>query len=117
MTRIKLALAAVAVGAALLVPAAQAATILTATTGPGFTITLKKGTTKVTKLKAGTYVIRVSDKSNIHNFHLKGPSLNKTTSVTGTGTQTWTVKFKPGVYTYVCDPHSTIMRGTFKVTA
>ena len=60
---------------------------LTGTVGPGFTITLKKGTAKVTKLgKVGAYIIKVSDKSNIHNFRLKGPGVNKTTSVGGTGT-------------------------------
>ena len=26
-------------------------------------------------------MIKVSDKSNIHNFHLKGPGVNKSTSV------------------------------------
>jgi plastocyanin len=103
--------------AALLAPMATASTpTLTATVGPGFTITLKKGVTKVTKLTKGTYVIKVSDKSNIHNFRLKGPGVNKTTSVGGTGASTWTVTLKPGTYTYVCDPHATIMKGTFKVS-
>jgi plastocyanin len=118
MTRIKLALTALAAAALVAVPAGQsAATILVGTDGPGFTITLTKAGKKVTTLKAGTYVIKVSDKSNIHNFHLKGPGLNKTTSVTGTGTATWTVKLKPGTWTYVCDPHSATMVGRFKVTA
>jgi plastocyanin len=102
--------------AALLAPMATASTpTLTGTVGPGFTITLKKGVTKVTKLTKGTYVIKVSDKSNIHNFRLKGPGVNKTTSLGGTGTSTWKVTLKPGTYTYVCDPHATIMKGTFKV--
>ena len=75
-----------AIIAALLVPSALAATpTLTGTVGPGFTITLKKGTAKVTKLKAGAYVIKVSDKSNIHNFHLKGPGVNKSTGVSRHG--------------------------------
>ena len=69
-----------AIIAALVVPSALAATpTLTGTVGPGFTITLKKGTAKVTKLKAGSYVIKVSDKSSIHNFRLKGPGVNKST--------------------------------------
>jgi plastocyanin len=106
--------------AALLAPMAIASTAstptLTGTVGPGFTITLKKGTTKVTKLAKGTYVIKVSDKSNIHNFRLKGPGVNKTTSVGGTGLTTWKVTLKAGTYTYVCDPHATIMKGTFKVS-
>lgn len=103
--------------AALLAPMATASTpTLIATVGPGFTITLTKGGTKVTKLTKGTYVVKVSDKSNIHNFRLKGPGLNKTSSLAGKGSSTWTVTLKPGTYTYVCDPHATIMKGTFKVS-
>ena len=102
--------------AALVVPAAVAATpTLNGTVGPGFTITLTKGGKKVTKLTPGAYVIKVSDKSNIHNFRLKGPGVNKTTSVGGQGSTTWKVTLKKGTYTYVCDPHATIMKGTFKV--
>ncbi len=102
--------------AALVVPAAFAATpTLTGTVGPGFTITLTKGGKKVTKLTAGTYIIKVSDKSAIHNFRLKGPGVNKTTSLGGKGTSTWKLKLKKGTYTYVCDPHATIMKGSFKV--
>src|SRR4051794_4339111 len=103
--------------AALVVPSALAATpALTGTVGPGFTITLKKGTAKVTKLKAGAYTIKVADKSNIHNFRLKGPGVNKTTSVTGTGNVTWKVTLKKGKYTIVCDPHAALMKATFTVS-
>src|SRR4051812_29928768 len=104
-----------AIAAALVVPNAVAATpTLTGVVGPGFTITLKKAGMKVAKLKHGTYVIKVSDKSNIHNFHLTGPGLNKTTSVGGQGSSTWKVTLRAGTYHYVCDPHSTIMKGSFK---
>ena len=103
--------------AALVVPSALAATpTLTGTVGPGFTITLKKGSTKVSKLKAGKYVFKISDKSSIHNFHLKGPGVNKSTSVPKTGTSTWTLTLKKGKYTYVCDPHASIMKGSFTVS-
>lgn len=108
-----------AIVAALIVPgafASSAATTLNGTDGPGFTITLKKGTTKVTKLKAGSYVIKVADKSNIHNFHLKGPGVDKKTGVGFQGSTTWTVKLKAGKYTYVCDPHSSFMKGSFTVS-
>jgi plastocyanin len=126
MTRIKLALAALAaasLAAALAAaplaaaPASQSATILVATVGPGFTITLKSAGKTVKKLKPGTYVVRVSDKSNIHNFHLKGPAVNKLTSVAAVGTKSWTVKLKAGKYTYVCDPHASSMKGSFTVAA
>jgi plastocyanin len=117
MTRIKLALAAAVAASLVIAPAGQSATILVGTVGPGFTITLKSAGKTVKKLKAGTYVIRVSDKSNIHNFHLKGPGVNKLTSVGATGAKTWTVKLKVGKYTYVCDPHASSMKGSFTVTA
>ena len=102
--------------AALLVPAAYAATpTLKGVDGPGFTITLTKNGGKVKKLKPGTYIFKISDKSGIHNFHLKGPGIDKKTDVGFQGTKTWKLKLKKGTYTYVCDPHSSFMKGTFKV--
>lgn len=96
--------------------AAQTAT-LRGTVGPGFTITLKTARgTVVKKLKAGTYTIRIRDLSPIHNFHLLGPGVNTKTSVQNTGSATWTVRLKPGVYRYRCDPHLTIMHGSFAVS-
>ena len=89
---------------------------LTGTVGPGFTITLTRGGKTVKSLKHGTYTIKVSDLASDHNFHLTGPGVNKTTSVSATGTTTWTVTLKKGTYTYVCDPHASTMRGTFKVS-
>ena len=63
-------------------------------------------------------MIKVEDKSSIHNFHLSGPGVNKTTSVGGTGEKTWTIKLKPGKYTYQCDVHASQgMKGTFKVVS
>jgi ABC-type Fe3+-hydroxamate transport system substrate-binding protein len=117
MLRARLALVAL-LGAALVLVASASAAVptLNATDGPGFTITLKKGKTKVTSLKAGKYKIVVKDLSNIHNFHLKGPGLDKKTGVGPKGTFTWTVTLKKGTYKYVCDPHAAIMKGSFKVT-
>ena len=103
--------------AAIAAPAAFAgSTTLTGTVGPGFTITLKQGSKTVKTLKAGSYVFKISDKSNIHNFHLTGPGVNKKTSVAGTGSSTWTLTLKEGTYKYVCDPHKTIMKGSFTVS-
>ncbi|HZT17669.1 MAG TPA: plastocyanin/azurin family copper-binding protein [Gaiellaceae bacterium] len=105
-----------ALAAALAAPAAFAGTTtLTGTVGPGFTITLKNGSAKVTKLKAGTYTIKVADKSKIHNFHLVGPGVNKKTAVAFVGSATWKVTLKKGTYTYMCDPHKAFMKGSFKV--
>ena len=97
--------------------ASAATPTLVGTVGPGFTITLTKGGKKVTKLTAGTYVFKISDKSNIHNFHLTGPGgLNKKTSVGGTGSSTWKLTLKKGTYKFVCDPHASIMKGSFTVS-
>ena len=102
--------------AALAAPSAFAKTpTLNGVDGPGFTITLTQGGKKVKALKAGSYTIAISDKSNIHNFHLTGPGVNKKTGVGFKGNQTWKVTLKKGVYRYVCDPHRTIMKGSFTV--
>ena len=75
-------------------------------------------------LPAGTYAVEVDDNSTFHNFHLYGDAVASCspsppdcrTDVQGTGHETWTVVFQPGPATYVCDPHSDIMRGDFTVT-
>lgn len=113
----KLVALAAMVAALTILPSAFASTpTLSGTVGPGFTITLTQGGKKVSKLKAGKYTIKVADKSNIHNFHLKGPGVNKSTSVGSSGSSTWTVTLKKGKYTFVCDPHATFMKGSFTVS-
>jgi plastocyanin len=110
-------LTALAGALAVVAPAANAAPpTLKGTVGPGFTITLTKGGTKIAKLKAGTYKVVVADRAGIHNFHLRGPGVNKSTSVAFKGTMTWTLKLRAGKYTYVCDPHASGMKGSFRVT-
>jgi plastocyanin len=90
---------------------------LTGTVGPGFTITMKRLGKPFKTIKSGTYSITVSDKSNIHNFHLRGPKVNKEVTQVGfVGTKTVIVKFVKGKYTFVCDPHFTTMKGSFTVT-
>jgi plastocyanin len=118
MSRIRFTLAAALVAAVTLVATASAMTPpkLAALVGPGFNISLKKGTKKVTKLKPGKYLIVVSDKSDLHNFHLKGPGVNKKTGVAFKGTVKWTVTLKKGTYKFICDPHAIVMKGSFKVT-
>ena len=109
-----LTLLAAVVGALALTAAVPAATTvgkLTATVGPGFTISMS-----AKAVKAGTYKITVRDRSSIHNFHLVGPGLNKKTSVAAVKTTTWTVVLKRGTYRFMCDPHATTMRGVLKVT-
>jgi plastocyanin len=116
MFRISLALAAALTAVSVAVAsAATTATKLVGTVGPGFTITLTKSGKKVKTLKPGKYTILIRDKSNIHNFHLTGPGLNKKTSVGAVGNKTWAVTLKKGAYRYVCDPHASAMKGSFKV--
>jgi plastocyanin len=105
------------VAALVLGASAQAQTKrLVGTVGPGFTITLKTTAgKKVTTLKPGAYSIAVTDNSSSHNFHLRGPGVNKMTGVGGTGKTTFRVTLKRGTYRYNCDPHSSSMRGSFTV--
>lgn len=123
MIRTSLALA-VGIAAASLASAAAAgaspaATALTGTVGPGFTITLAKGGARVSSLTPGSYRITVHDKATVHDFHLFGPGLNKVITRVGfKGTKTVTVTLTSGTYTYQCDPHAAGgMRGTFTVAA
>jgi plastocyanin len=116
MSRIALLVAGLVATLALAAPiGAMTPAKLTGTVGPGFTITLKKGGVKVKTLKAGSYKITVADKSNIHDFHLIGPGVNKMiTTVAFKGTKTVTVRLKKGRYTYKCDPHPNMI-GRFTV--
>jgi plastocyanin len=106
------------VALAVTLPAAAAAKSsgLVGEVGPGFTIEVQMNGKDVKTLKAGTYTIKVEDKASFHNFHLKGPGLNKSTTVAFQGNQTWKITLKKGTYTYQCDPHaSSGMKGTFTV--
>jgi plastocyanin len=89
---------------------------LTASVSDPLNISLTVGGKKVSKLKAGTYTIVVLDKAADHNFHLKGPGVNKSTSVSAKSTTTWKVTLKKGSYTFVCDPHASFMKGSFTVS-
>jgi len=80
-----------------------------------FTIELSDSSGEpVTTLEAGRYQVKVSDPATLHNFHLTGPGVDESTSVSSTGEVTWDVTLQPGDYTFVCDPHPE-MRGSVKV--
>jgi hypothetical protein len=98
-------------------PPASGPRSLVATVGPNFTITLRTAAGKrVRTLKAGRYTITVNDRSEMHNFHLFGPRVNRKTGVAYMGTSTWTVRFRKGKqYRFRCDPHLFSMRGSFRV--
>jgi plastocyanin len=94
-----------------------AGTTLDATVGPGFTISLTGPDGKaVTTVKAGTYTINVDDKSDVHNFHLSGAGVDKSTDISFQGTESWTVTLQDGTYTFQCDPHASSMHGSFTVS-
>ena len=87
-------------------------------TGPGFTIEVSQNGKDAESVAAGTYTLKVEDKSSSHNFHLIGPGVDEeVTTVPFEGEKTVTVTLKPGTYTYQCDPHADAgMKGTFEVT-
>jgi plastocyanin len=109
-------LAAVVTAAAVAAGSAGAATPkLNGTVTDALKIFVTKGGKKVTTLKAGTYLLVVSDHTSGHNFHITGPGVNKSTSVSGKTTAKWTLTLKKGTYKYVCDPHKSFMKGSFTV--
>jgi plastocyanin len=114
-------LAAAASGLALALvasaPAAPAPKTVRGTVGPGFTINLTVGGKRVTTLKKGVrYRFAISDRSPIHDFHLRGPGVNRVlTGVDFMGTKSVVLTLKKGVYRYICDPHADSMHGSFRV--
>ena len=105
------ALTSIAAVCAFALPAAAASPTFKGTVGPGFTIKMASKPTK-----AGTIRLVVADKSSIHDFHLSGPGVNVKTSISGTGTKTFTVTLQKGTYKFICDPHKSFMHGSFKVS-
>jgi plastocyanin len=119
MNRIRIAVAtgaAALVGGVGLASAAAHATKLQAFVADPLKIGLTQSGKKVKTLKPGKYTIVVKDSASDHNFHLTGPGVNKKTSVGAKQTVTWMVTLKKGTYKFVCDPHASIMKGSFKVT-
>ena len=69
----------------------------------------------VTSLPAGAYTITVNDATPIHNWVIEGDGVKEGTSVSGRGSSTFKVSFKPGEYRFHCDPHPS-MNGSITVT-
>ena len=86
--------------------------------GPGFEIGVTTATRQaVGTLAPGSYALDVSDKSSAHNFHLTGPGdVDVSTSVGGSGEESFQVELEPGTYSFVCDPHASTMNGSFEVS-
>lgn len=102
---------AVLAALAIALPAAAATPTFRGTVGPGFTISMLKKPKTPGKIK-----LVVADRSPAHNFHLTGPGVNGKTSVSAVATKTFTITLKKGTYRFVCDPHSSSMRGSFKIS-
>jgi len=112
-------IALVALLAALVLPSAVAQAdnpklVAVVGTNDAFVISLRDANgNAITQLAPGTYDISVSDRSEAHNFHLKGPGVDQSTPIGEKQETTWTVTIGDGRYTYVCDAHSSVMRGYF----
>lgn len=83
---------------------------LSGTIGPGAQIDLRRAGTRVRSLAAGPYLMVVSDRSTLDNFHLTGPGINRKSGVAAKGTVRWTLRLKRGAYVYRSDAHATLRR-------
>jgi plastocyanin len=104
-------------GAAAGIASGAANGTLAGSVGPGFSISLRDaGGSVVTNLAPGTYDLSVDDKATEHNFHLTGPGVDVSTEIETLEQKTFSVTLQDGAtYTFVCDPHSGRMRGSFTV--
>jgi len=118
MRRVLIVTALATVALVVTVSVAYAATgKLGGSVGPGYTISLKKGSAKVTKLKQGTYTLTVADKASNHNFVVEGPGVERDiTTVPFKGTKTVTLKLRAGKYKFYCRPHESTMFGYVTVS-
>jgi NitT/TauT family transport system substrate-binding protein len=69
----------------------------------------------VKALPEGQYTFVVNDRSRTQSFRIRGPGVNRTTSLRGLGRSTWTLSLGPGRYTYGSSG-TRRLRGTFRVT-
>jgi plastocyanin len=93
-------------------------TVGTADDADAFSITLTtEDGAAVTSLPAGSYTLEINDLSTIHNFHLTGPGdVDVSSEVDEVEDEDYDVTLEAGTYNYVCDPHSSSMKGSFEVT-
>lgn len=81
-----------------------------------FAISLSEASgSPVTHLDPGTYDIEVHDLSELHNFHLHGPGVERATSVGTVEDVVWTVTFTDGKYVFDCAAHPGTMNGWFTI--
>jgi NitT/TauT family transport system substrate-binding protein len=89
--------------------------LLEAFVGPKSAIIVKQAGSQAKRIDPGKYLIIVNDRSATLNFHLKGPGLDKLTSVKKTGVARWTVTLGAGTYTFKSDAGGKL-GGSFVVT-
>lgn len=123
MSRLRSTLVVVGAAAAVAVPSASAATPakLVGTVGPSITIGITQGGKPVTKLKAGTYLLTVNDKSRAHTFFLETMKGTKIVTMPITtapfvGVKKVTLKLTPGKYLVYCNLHLNFMKSEFSVS-
>ena len=98
-------------------PPPVAAKKLTATVGPGATISLRTpASIRVRALRAGAYIITVRDRTKLHNFHLTGAGVNRKTGIAQVATVTWKLTLKRGTLVFRSDKSPVTLRGTVAVT-
>ena len=83
---------------------------LTGSVGPGFYIQMAE-----TEVAPGSYTLIVDDQATDHNFHLTGPGVDVSTGVAAMPHAEFPLELEAGTYTFVCDPHSSSMKGTLEV--
>ena len=110
--------AGAAIGVASAAPTATPKLIGKVGINDAFSISLKlPNGTKVKTLKSGFYSLAVTDGSDIHNFQIEGPGLDKrVTTVSFKGQKTVRIHLRKGKYKFYCMPHESSMFGFFTVT-
>jgi NitT/TauT family transport system substrate-binding protein len=78
------------------------------------TISLKLDKQVVRTLTSGADTFAIVDRSSKQNFHLKGPGVDRKTTLKRAGKATWTVVLRKGTYRYFSDANPKL-KGSFRV--
>jgi hypothetical protein len=69
----------------------------------------------IPRLRRGTYIFYVFDRSPADNLHLVGPGVNKKTRIHFIGSTQWRLTLRPGRYVYYSDTHPQLLRRQLRV--
>jgi len=78
--------------------------------GPRFDISVRPR-----RVEPGTYRVVIQDQSNMHNWHIQGPGVDRKTGIAFVGTKRFTITVTAGTYDIQCDMHPTSMNTTLRV--